>query len=95
MGFPEYIGTDSKTVEIRADNQGAIALAKNPYLYERSKHIDISYYYIRDLKERKKIKIIYVPTTEIVANRFTKLLKRVVFEKFKSMLGLVDNSAKY
>ncbi len=95
MGFLEYIGTDSKTIEIRVDNQGAITLAKNPYLYERSKHIDISYHYIRDLKERKKIKIIYVPTTEIVANRFTKLLKRIVFEKFKSMLGLVDNSAKY
>ncbi len=33
--------------------------------------------------------------TEIVANGFTKLLKRIVFEKFKSILGLVDNSAKY
>ncbi len=64
-------------------------------MYKRSKYIDISYYYIRDLEERKKIKIIYVLTTEIVANRFTKLLKRVVFEKFKSMLGLVDNSAEY
>ncbi len=95
MGFPEYIRTDSKTVEIRVDNQGAIILVKNPYLYKRSKYIDISYYYIRDLKERKKIKIIYVLTTEIVANRFTKLLKRIVFEKFKSILGLVDNSAKY
>ncbi len=51
MGFLEYIGTDSKTVEIRVDNQGAIVLAKNPYLYERSKYIDISYYYIRDLKK--------------------------------------------
>ncbi len=95
IGFLEYIRTDSKTVKIRADNQGAIILAKNPYLYKRSKYIDISYYYIRDLKERKKIKIIYVLITEIVANRFTKLLKRIIFEKFKSMLGLVDNSAKY
>ena len=51
MGFPEYIGSDSSTVEMRADNQGAIALAKNPHLHERSKHIDISYHYIRDLEE--------------------------------------------
>ncbi len=64
-------------------------------MYKKSKYIDISYYYIRDLEEQKKIKIIYVLTTEIVANRFTKLLKQVVFEKFKSMLGLVDESAKY
>ncbi len=90
MGFPEYIGIDPKTVEIRADNQGAIVLAKNPYLYKRLKHIDISYYYIRDLKKQKKIKITYVLITEIVANGFTKPLKRIIFEKFKSMLGLVN-----
>ncbi len=95
IGFLEYIRTDSKTIKIRVDNQGAIILAKNPYLYERSKHIDISYYYIRDLKKRKKIKIIYVLITKIVANGFTKLLERIIFEKFKSILGLVDNSAKY
>jgi hypothetical protein len=46
MGFLEYIGIDLRTIEIRADNQGAIVLVKNAYLYERSKHIDISYYYI-------------------------------------------------
>jgi len=70
-------------------------LVKNPYLYKRLKHIDISYYYIRDLKEQKRIKITYILITEIVANKFTKLLKRVVFEKFKSILSLVDDSAKY
>jgi hypothetical protein len=95
MGFPEYVGTDPRTVEMRADNQGAIALVKNAHLHERSKHIDISYHHIRDLEERKKIKITYVPTTDMVADGFTKPLERVAFEKFKSMLGLVDDSAKY
>jgi hypothetical protein len=95
MGFSEYIGTDPGTVEMRADNQGAIALAKNPHLHERSKHIDISYHYIRDLEEQKKIKITYVPTTEMVADGFTKPLERVAFERFKSMLGLVDDSARH
>jgi len=70
-------------------------LVKNPYLYKRSKHIDISYYYIRNLEEQKRIKITYVLIIEIVANKFTKLLKQVVFEKFKSILSLVDDSAKY
>ena len=84
MGFPEYIGSDPKTVEMRADNQGAIALTKNPHLHERSKHIDISYHHIRDLEEHKKIKINYVPTTEMVADGFTKPLERVAFEKFKN-----------
>ncbi len=70
-------------------------LVKNSYLYKRLKHSDISYYDFRDLEEQKRIKITYILITEIVANRFTKLLKQVVFEKFKSMLSLVDDSAKY
>ncbi len=82
-------------MQIRADNQGAIALAKNPYLHERSKHIDISYYHIRDLEEKKRIKITYIPTAEIVADGFTKPLDRVAFERFKAMLGLVDKLSKY
>lgn len=91
MGFPEYIGEDPNTVEMRADNQGAIALVKNPHLHERSKHIDISYHHIRDLEELKKIKVTFVPTAEMVADGFTKPLERVQFERFKDMLGLVDS----
>ncbi len=37
----------------------------------------------------------YVLITEIEADRFIKLLKGIIFEKFKSILGLVDDSAKY
>jgi hypothetical protein len=51
IGCSEFIGEDANMVEIRADNQGAIALVKNPHLYKRSKYIDISYHYIRDLEE--------------------------------------------
>lgn len=90
MGFAMYIGNDPKLVEMRADNQGAIALVKNPHLHERSKHIDISYHHIRDLEEQNRIKITYVPTTDMIADGFTKPLERVAFNKFKDMLGVVD-----
>jgi Reverse transcriptase (RNA-dependent DNA polymerase)/gag-polypeptide of LTR copia-type len=92
MGFSKYIGSNPTTVEMMADNQGAIALAKNPHLHERSKHIDISYHYIRDLEEQKRIKINYVPTTEMIADGFTKPLDRVAFERFKTILGLVNDT---
>ena len=77
---------------MRADNQGAIALVKNPHLHEQSKHIDISYYHIRDLEERNKLRVTYILITEMIADRFTKPLEKVVFAKFKSMLGLVDKT---
>lgn len=72
---------------MRGDNQGALALVKNPQLYERSKHIDICYHYIRDLEEKGKIQVTYIPTSEMIADGFTKPLQRVAFERFKGLLG--------
>ena len=63
---------------------------KNPHLHERLKHIDISYHHIRDLEERKRLKITYIPTTDMIADGFTKPLERIAFAKFKSMLGVVN-----
>ena len=70
------------------DNQGALTLIKNAHLNERSKHVDICYHFIRDLAEKGELRVDYIPTTEIVANGITKPLARVVFERFKSQIGL-------
>jgi hypothetical protein len=90
IGCLELIGEDGKTVQMLADNQGAIALAKNPHLHERSRHIDICHHYIRDLVQRGRVKIKYIPTAEMVADGFTKPLERTAFEKFKDQLGMLS-----
>jgi len=36
---------------VNVDNQGAIALAKNPVFHNRSKHIDIQYHYTKGMEE--------------------------------------------
>ena len=41
MGYQDYVGDNPNNVSIKGDNQGALALVKNPHLHERSKHIDI------------------------------------------------------
>ena len=88
MGYSLYIGDSQIRVDIRADNQGAIALTKNPHLHDRSRHIDICYYHIRDLQEREKISVIYILIDEMIVDGFTKLLQRIAFIKFKSFLGI-------
>jgi hypothetical protein len=75
------------------DNQGALALVQNPYLYERSKHIDICYYFIRDLEEKGRIEVSYIPITDIITDRLTKPLGRIAFQRFKDILGLVLQEA--
>ena len=91
MGFANYVGTNPETVRIRGDNQGALALVKNPHLHERSKHIDIQYHYIRDLEARKRIAVDYIPTTDMVADGLTKPLDRVAFQRFKDLMGMTRN----
>lgn len=92
IGCQESIGKDGKTVQMLADNQGAIALAKNPHLHERSRHIDICHHYVRDLVQQGKVKVKYVPTSEMIADGFTKPLERTAFDKFKDQLGMVNGS---
>ena len=80
----ECINTNGQTVQIFGDNQGAIALTKNPHITEQSKHIDVCYHFIRDLAERERLEITYILTNRIVTDGITKLLARVAFERFKN-----------
>jgi hypothetical protein len=83
-----YEGNDLETVTIYADNQGAIALAKNPEHHARSKHIDVQYHFIREHVEAERIKLTYISTHDMVADGLTKPLPRQKFQDFIIMLGM-------
>ena len=89
LGYLKYIGKDLDIVSMLGENQGALALTKNPHLYERSKHINVCYHYIWDLAKREKLDVLYIPTIDMATNRITKPLLRVAFERFKEQIGLV------
>jgi hypothetical protein len=90
MGFAERLGKDINLVEMRGDNTGSLALVKNPHLHERSKHIDICHHYTRDLAKQGRIRLAYIPTGDMVADGFTKPLRRIQFTRFTEQLGMVD-----
>ena len=56
------------------DNQPAIALAKNPVLHDRSKHIDIKFHFLRDCIDGGQIVIEFVETSRQLADILTKSL---------------------
>jgi hypothetical protein len=68
-------------------------LSENPVFYDKSKHIEIKYHYIRDMVQRKAVHVQYLPTHEQIADIFTKLLARTKFKYFRERLGLVESAS--
>ena len=56
---------------IYGDNQGAIALAKNPQFHPRTKHIDIQHYFVREKQAEGQVNLQYIPTEKQVADGLT------------------------
>jgi hypothetical protein len=87
--FMEEIGHPlSTSLELRADNAGAIALSKNPEFHKRTKHIRIRYHFIREVVADGSISVTFVPTTQQIADILTKPLGRILFSRFVEMLGI-------
>jgi hypothetical protein len=80
--------TQSQPVLIRSDNQGCIALTKNPAYHSRTKHIDIRHHFIRDSVEVGDIELQYCATNDMVADVLTKALARDKHDQHTDTLGV-------
>jgi hypothetical protein len=74
-------GYDSETV-VKEDNRSTILLMKNGKLSsgKRTKHLDIRYFYIKDLIERGIIKEEHCMSDNMIADFFTKPLQGKRFQ---------------
>jgi hypothetical protein len=72
------------------DNQGAIALAILGSQNRRTRHINVRYHFIRDSIESGIITPHYTPTSDMLADGFTKALDRLKFATFVSSIGIRD-----
>ncbi|GMF35686.1 unnamed protein product [Phytophthora lilii] len=77
-----------KAVKIYEDNQGSIALAKNPEFYKRTKHIYIRYHFVREKVEDGQVVLQYCSTKGMKVDLMTKPITAVQFESLRSKLGI-------
>jgi len=75
-------------IVIHCDNQGAIALARNPEFHARTKHIDIQHHFVREQVGLRTVELEYVPTEQQIADGLTKALSKDKFAGFRKALGL-------
>jgi hypothetical protein len=70
------------------DNQSTMKLAQNGIMStsEKTRHINIRYFFIKDTIKREKIDLQYCPTESMVADFFTKPLQGKLFKYLRNMI---------
>ena len=77
-------------IKIYQDNQGTIALAKNPTFHNRTKHIDIKYHFSREQVKSGNVELEYVSTNNMIADALTKPVSRNKIEEFAKCINLYN-----
>ena len=81
QGYEEY---GNKPGVLYQDNQSAMRLEENgKNSSTRTKHISIRTFWIKDQVKLGKIKVIYMPTNEMIADMLTKPVQGELFFKLR------------
>jgi hypothetical protein len=73
---------------IGQDNQSTIIIANQGGSFKRNKHLVGKLNYVRERLESGDVRLQYVPTTEMLADMFTKSVPKQTLQKHMSLLGI-------
>jgi hypothetical protein len=86
--------TTVKGVELRVDNQPALALMKNLVFHDRSKHIRTRFHFIHQSVQDGEIQPSHVCSNEHIADILTKALPKARFEDLRLKIGMFPVGAQ-
>ncbi|GJV77649.1 hypothetical protein Tco_1509233 [Tanacetum coccineum] len=81
------LGVNLRSVVVNCNNQSAIHLSRNAMFYERTKHINVRYHFIREIVESKEIEVAKIGTKDNAADAFTKVVPGPKFKYCMEILG--------
>ena len=86
--FMHYQGFDMDSNIFYQDNQSAMKLEKSgrKSCGEKSRHIDIRYFCIKDVLRRENMNLQYCPTEEMIADFYIKPLQGSLFRKMRDFI---------
>ena len=73
---------------IYEDNKAAISMSKTLQFRGRAKHLDIKCHFVRDQVDKGAVNIVYCPTSNMLADLFTKGLLKGQFTKLRELTGV-------
>ena len=80
--YSDMLNIDKSNFVLYVDNQGAIKLSQNPIHQQRSKHIDVKYFFIRNEIHSGIVIPRYIPTSQNISDMFTKPLSKAKITSF-------------
>nr|GEU65409.1 ribonuclease H-like domain-containing protein [Tanacetum cinerariifolium] len=75
-------------IPMYCDSKAAIAISCNPVQHDRTKHIDVRYYFIKEKVENGIVELFFVGTEYQLADLFTKALPEERFKYLVRRLGM-------
>ena len=84
----DVVPSIANPVDLYCDKNRAIAQAKEPKSHQRTKHILLRYHLVREIVERRDVKICIVDTNDNVAAPLTKVLLEPKHERHVRSLGI-------
>ena len=84
--FFTEIGVEFNTPKIFCDSSSAINWAEDPIQHKRNKHVEMEFYYIRDLVERRLVDIYKINTLDNISDPFTKGVDTSTFQKMRPFM---------
>ena len=75
-------------ISILEDNNGCIALSKEPVHHKRFKHVAMQHHFLRQKIEENTVKLEIVSAADNLANMLTKAMSQPAFEQVKEQTGI-------
>ncbi|CAI7783937.1 unnamed protein product [Closterium sp. NIES-53] len=75
---------------LQCDNQSAIA--NKPGFVNRTKHISLRYFFVKDAIDKGRMRLVYCPTNDMAADSLTKKLTRQKFHHCNQLSGISEST---
>jgi hypothetical protein len=79
-----------ETITLLCDNQSSIKLVNNQSFIQSQKHMEIQHQFIREKVEDGSINVEYIPTSQQLADIFTKPRGRTRFKTLGSAISVIS-----
>ncbi|KAG8492742.1 hypothetical protein CXB51_010463 [Gossypium anomalum] len=89
QGVVKTLGLVQEHINVYCDSQSAVHLAKNQVYHARTKHINVRFYFVREIIDEGKICLQKIKTADNSADMMTKVVTATKFEHCLNLINIL------